>query len=111
MKSVTVEDLYERFYDESFDKHGVLKTFRPIYEENFNFAYDVVDEIARLEPNRRAMIWCNDQERKKFLLLMICAGIPIRLPTCSSSMAFKKAIWSCWCSPSLPVLVFHPGAA
>ena len=65
MKSVTVEDLYERFCGESFDKHGVLKTFRPIYEENFNFAYDVVDEIARLEPNRRAMIWCNDQGEEK----------------------------------------------
>lgn len=65
MREVAVEDLYERFCDESFDKHGVLKTFRPIYEENFNFAYDVVDEIARLEPNRRAMIWCNDQGDEK----------------------------------------------
>ena len=65
MKTVAVEDLYERFCDESFDKHGVLKTFRPVYEENFNFAYDVVDEIARLEPNRRAMIWCNDQGEEK----------------------------------------------
>ena len=65
MKPVAVEDFYERFCDESFDKHGVLKTFRPIYEENFNFAYDVVDEIARLEPNRRAMVWCNDQGEEK----------------------------------------------
>ena len=65
MREVAVEDLYERFCDESFDKHGVLKTCRPIYEENFNFAYDVVDEIARLEPNRRAMIWCNDQGDEK----------------------------------------------
>lgn len=46
MKHIAVEDLYERFCDESFDKHGVLKTFTPIYADNFNFAYDVVDEIA-----------------------------------------------------------------
>jgi len=64
-KDLPVEDLYERFCDESFDKHGVLKTFVPMYEENFNFAYDVVDEIARLEPDRRAMIWTNETGEEK----------------------------------------------
>ena len=28
--------------------------------ENFNFAYDVVDEYARTEPNRTALVWCDD---------------------------------------------------
>lgn len=28
--------------------------------ENFNFAYDVVDEYARLEPTKRALVWCDD---------------------------------------------------
>ncbi len=28
---------------------------------NFNFAYDVVDEWAKIEPNKRAMLWVNDQ--------------------------------------------------
>ena len=28
--------------------------------ENFNFAYDIVDELARTQPDRRAMVWCND---------------------------------------------------
>lgn len=27
---------------------------------NFNFAYDVVDEYARLEPEKRALVWCDD---------------------------------------------------
>ena len=27
--------------------------------ERFNFAYDVIDEYARLTPDKRAMIWCN----------------------------------------------------
>ena len=28
--------------------------------ENFNFAYDVVDEIAQNTPDKVAMVWCND---------------------------------------------------
>jgi acetyl-CoA synthetase len=28
--------------------------------ENFNFAFDVVDEIARQTPEKVAMVWCND---------------------------------------------------
>ena len=27
--------------------------------ERFSFAYDIIDEYARLTPNKRAMIWCN----------------------------------------------------
>ena len=29
--------------------------------ENFNFAYDVVDEWARIEPERKALLWTNDE--------------------------------------------------
>lgn len=55
-----MENFYERFCEEKFTKRGVLCDFSLKYEENYNFAYDVTDEIARREPNRRAMIWCNE---------------------------------------------------
>jgi acetyl-CoA synthetase len=29
--------------------------------ENFNFAFDVVDEIAAASPNKLAMVWCDDK--------------------------------------------------
>ncbi|MBC8004813.1 MAG: AMP-binding protein, partial [Verrucomicrobia bacterium] len=29
--------------------------------ENFNFAFDVVDEIAHATPDKIAMVWCNDK--------------------------------------------------
>ena len=32
-----------------------------IVPENFNFAYDVVDGWAEKEPNKRALLWTNDQ--------------------------------------------------
>lgn len=43
-------DSYEDFYE----------NFRIDVPEVFNFGYDVVDEWARVEPEKRALVWCND---------------------------------------------------
>lgn len=32
-----------------------------IVPENFNFGYDIVDEFARTEPDKRAIVWCDDK--------------------------------------------------
>jgi acetyl-CoA synthetase len=37
------------------------KNLRIKVPENFNFAYDIIDEYARLEPDRLALVWCNDE--------------------------------------------------
>ncbi|MDR2933554.1 MAG: AMP-binding protein [Oscillospiraceae bacterium] len=56
---MNVENFYKQFCTESFDERGVLSSYESIYPESFNFAYDVVDKIAEMEPDRRAMVWCN----------------------------------------------------
>ena len=38
-----------------------LKNFQIKVPENFNFAYDIVDEYARTEPEKIAVVWTNDQ--------------------------------------------------
>ncbi|HHW30141.1 MAG TPA: AMP-binding protein [Clostridiaceae bacterium] len=38
-----------------------VSNFKIIVPENFNFAYDVVDEYAALEPNKKAIVWCDDK--------------------------------------------------
>lgn len=43
-------DSYEDFYD----------NFRIDVPEVFNFGFDVVDEWARVEPDKRALLWCDD---------------------------------------------------
>ena len=48
-----------KYVDEYFDSEGKLKDYKFKYPDNFNFAYDVVDEIAKAEPDRKAMVWCN----------------------------------------------------
>ncbi len=48
-----------RYVDETYDENGLLTKYDLHWPENFNFGYDVVDDIATNEPDRRAMIWCN----------------------------------------------------
>ena len=38
-----------------------IANFKIQVPENFNFAYDVVDDIASRTPDKIAMVWCNDQ--------------------------------------------------
>ena len=38
-----------------------LANFKIKVPENFNFAYDIVDEWARISPNKKALLWTNDQ--------------------------------------------------
>jgi acetyl-CoA synthetase len=38
-----------------------IENFKIQVPENFNFAYDVVDDIASRTPDKIAMVWCNDQ--------------------------------------------------
>ncbi|NLY89662.1 MAG: AMP-binding protein [Firmicutes bacterium] len=47
-------DSYEDFY----------QGYAVRIQENFNFAYDVVDEWARLEPEKTALVWCNERGEK-----------------------------------------------
>ena len=50
-----------RYVDETYAPDGQLETFSVHYPDNFNFSYDVVDDIAVNDPDRRAMIWCNPE--------------------------------------------------
>lgn len=38
-----------------------VKNFKIEIPENFNFSYDVVDEWALKDPQRTALVWCNDK--------------------------------------------------
>jgi acetyl-CoA synthetase len=45
-----------------FDSYPDFKNkFEILTPENFNFAYDVVDQIASETPDRTAMVWCDDK--------------------------------------------------
>ncbi len=48
-------DSYEEFFD----------NFKINVPDDFNFGYDVVDEWARVEPEKRALLWCDDSGDEK----------------------------------------------
>lgn len=60
-----VTGFHKRYINESHDKNGVLNKFSLNCPESFNFAYDIIDKYAELEPDRRALIWVdvNGNER------------------------------------------------
>ena len=65
-------NLYQKYCTQTFDKKGRLCDFSIQYPPNFNFGYDVVDEMARLAPQQTALVWCNAaQEEKIFTFAQI----------------------------------------
>jgi len=43
------------------------ENFKINVPENFNFAYDVVDYLAETDPNRIALVWCNEHGEERIL--------------------------------------------
>ena len=53
--------IHNRYCTETFDAAGNLASFRIHVPHDFNFAYDIIDEIGAVEPERKAMIWRNPE--------------------------------------------------
>ena len=56
-----MRNINERYAIETYNSDGVLQSFEVRYPENFNFGYDVVDDIGENDPDRRAMVWVNPE--------------------------------------------------
>lgn len=61
MSNVPTSPLHLRYLDEELDEQGVPVSYRVHCPPEFNFAYDVVDELAVTDPDRPALRWCNDE--------------------------------------------------
>ena len=62
-------NLVRRFLDrtEYVDYEDFRQNCKIKVPEKFNFAYDVIDEYARLTPEKRAILWCNDHGEEKVI--------------------------------------------
>ncbi|QTQ16777.1 AMP-binding protein [Treponema parvum] len=70
-------NLYKEYITEARD----FKTYEDLKEnfkiktpENFNFSYDIVDRYAREAPEKRALVWCDDNEEKIFTFAQMSAA-------------------------------------
>ena len=58
--------LISKFCETQFSSYEDFRDrFKINVPENFNFAYDVVDELARTKPDARALVWCDDKGNDK----------------------------------------------
>ena len=58
-----MSSLYKEFLEDPkdfTDYEDLKKNFKIKIPANFNFAYDVVDRYATEEPEKRALVWCDD---------------------------------------------------
>jgi acetyl-CoA synthetase len=56
MVGMDMPGLYTNFYKEKLDDKGNIEGVDFLYDESFNFAYDVVDKYAETEPDKLALV-------------------------------------------------------
>ena len=73
--------IYEKFVgakrDDFFSLEDAQKNYKLTYDDTFNFAYDVVDELGKTKPDKLAMLWVSaDGEEKRFTFkdMMLCSN-------------------------------------
>jgi len=62
---LVMQSLNLKYVNESYDANGILTEYSLNIPERFNFGFDIVDEMARLEPQKTALIWCNDKGEER----------------------------------------------
>ncbi len=60
-----MRNIHLRYITETYDSDGIIQKIDMTSPEYFNFGYDIVDDIAVNDPNRRALVWCNDAGEEK----------------------------------------------
>jgi acetyl-CoA synthetase len=56
----------EKFVKTNYESYeDFMQNCKISVPDNFNFGFDVVDEIAKSEPDKKAMIWCNCEGEEK----------------------------------------------
>ncbi len=60
-----MEAIYKEYVTEEFDANGTLTKIDFHYPDNFNYAFDVLDEIARRTPDALAMLWCDEEGHER----------------------------------------------
>lgn len=59
------EALFNEFVTPILDEKGRLVDIKFHPPETFNFAYDVIDELAKRNPNKLAMIWVANEQKEE----------------------------------------------
>ena len=58
--------------------------------DNFNFAYDVVDEWAHLQPDKKALVWCNDADEERIFTFADISKMSDKVASALTDLGIKK---------------------
>ena len=68
----------------------MISKFHVIVPPRFNFAWDVVDVIAKKEPGRRALVWCDEKGQEAVFTFGQMAELSIRAATFFLSLGIGR---------------------
>lgn len=98
-------EFYTRFIHEDFDEKGQITDWSYEYAPNFNYAYDVIDELAKLAAEKVAIVWENDRGEQAQLTFGDLSRMSNKAANLLRSRGMKKgdvfltalrAHWSYW---------------
>lgn len=74
-----------------FDSYEDFKqNFKINVPENFNFGYDVVDAWAEAEPEKKALVWCDEEDNEKVFTFTQIKALSNRTANFLKSLGIKK---------------------
>jgi acetyl-CoA synthetase len=76
--------------DDYSNYNDFIKNYKINMPEDFNYAYDIVDKIADEEPDRLAMVWCDDNGKEKFFTFRQMKAYSNKAANFFKSLGIKK---------------------
>ena len=89
-KKKLVNDVTSKFIEVKEDAKGVLQEINFINDDDFNFAYDIVDEIAKTEPDRLAMLHISRAGKERHFTFGDMAKYSSKVANYFSYLGIKK---------------------
>ena len=84
--------MLERFLPRiDFDSYeDFKKNYKVNIPNGFNFGYDIVDAWAQAEPEKRALVWCDDHDHEKVFTFTDISKMSNQVANMFASKGFKK---------------------
>ncbi len=100
--------MLEKFLDRvDFSSYEDFKeNYKLNIPENFNFGFDIVDEWAKIKPDKKALVWCNDHGEEKILTFKDISRLSNKVANFLVEKGIKKGDrvllilkqrWQYWC--------------
>ncbi len=84
--------LLDRFLSRiEFDSYeDFKKNYKVNVPEDFNFGFDIVDEWAKQDENKKALVWCNDHDEEKVFTFKDISCLSNKAANYFKSIGIKK---------------------